>query len=178
VCSFSSGNFASTCPPCPSLQVISQFAKISSSTGSGSYPEPAKTFVSALSMTNLEVFGFVPLSCVVSGATFYDTVLVKCSGIPCLIGLLWCFFPLRNKLRGMPTGAAARFASKLSLLLLEVSLPSISTSLVQVFLVRDACALSFIPGPSIHDARGDDSPAYLRHRSAIASTATNICVSS
>ena len=40
-------------------QVISQFATISSGTsGNGSFPEPAATFVGVLGVTNLNILGF------------------------------------------------------------------------------------------------------------------------
>ena len=40
------------------VQVISQFATISSSTGEATYPEPAATLVRALGMANLDILGF------------------------------------------------------------------------------------------------------------------------
>ena len=114
-------------------QVISQFATISQSTGEGSLPEPAATFVRALSLTNFEFLGFVPLGCVTSGMTFYDQVVVKAMTPVAAVGLLSCP-TLHSKLRGQPNDDAWRTVKRLAMLLLELSLPGITTSLIQVFL--------------------------------------------
>ena len=75
----------------------------------------------------------VPLGCVVRGATFYDRVVFKTSGLVVSILLLWCY-PLSLTLRGKSTLLVAkRTAKRLSLLLLEITLPTITTSLIQVF---------------------------------------------
>ena len=138
--------------------MISQFATISSGTGEGTYPEPAASFVRALAMSNLDILGFgefvvvscrlyltiavthsslqrtqkVPLGCIVRGSSFYHAVLFKTSAPVVIIVLLWCY-PMSKSLRGQSSAAATRTVSRLVLLLLEVCLPNISTSLVQVF---------------------------------------------
>ena len=93
-------------------------------------------------MTNLDVLGFVPLGCVVRGATFYDKTAIKAS-FPFIVIILLQFFPLSKRLRGEEPGEATRTVKRLTLLLLEVTLPSIATSLVQVHLQRHICNLFF-----------------------------------
>ena len=77
------------------------------------------------------MWGFVPLGCVLR-ANFYHTVVVKASFPIVIIALLSCY-PLSKALRGEPSDAATRAFKRLSLLLLELTLPSIATSLIQVF---------------------------------------------
>lgn len=114
-------------------QVISQFAVISSGTGGETgYPEPAATFVRVLSVTNLDVVGFVPLGCIFR-SSYYHTALFKSSFPPLAIALLGCY-PLSNALRGRSSDAAWRTVKGLVMLLLEISLPSVTTSLVKVLL--------------------------------------------
>ena len=113
-------------------QVISEFATISSSTGGGSYPEPAATFVRALAVTNFDILGFVPLGCLIRNTNFFHQVVFKTIFPPVAVGLLWCY-PLSNALRGKPNDAAIITVKRLTLLLLEVTLPGIATSLVQVY---------------------------------------------
>ena len=120
--------------------MISQFASISTGTGDTSYPQPASTFVGALGVTNFDLLGFVPLGCVVRGASFYDKVLFKTSAPVLAITLLSCY-PVANALRGKPTDAATRTVKRLSLILLELTLPSITTSLVQVRCCLVQCAV-------------------------------------
>ena len=74
----------------------------------------------------------VPLGCVAADTTFYHKACAK-AGFPVVaIALLWCS-PLISALRGKPTQDATKRAKKLALLLLELMLPSITTSLVQIF---------------------------------------------
>ena len=87
----------------------------------------------ALGVTNFEILGFVPLGCVASGMTFYDQVMVKALGPVAAIGLLACP-PLYNTLRGQPSDEANRTSKRFGLLLLELTLPSITTALIQVLL--------------------------------------------
>ena len=123
---------------------MSQFATISSDTGEGTYPEPAATFVKALGVTNLELLGFVPLGCVVKDVAvdFYHTVLFKASFPLFAIVVLSCY-PLSAALRGHSSDTATKTVKRLAMLLLELALPSIATSLVQVFLVSGAHRATF-----------------------------------
>ena len=114
-------------------QVLSQFSTVSSSSaGDGSFPEPAATFVRALGLSNLAIPGFVPIRCAASETTFYHEVVLS-AALPILgIGAL-CLWPLSERLiRGRPSSSALGSVKGLSMLLLVVSLPSISTHLVQV----------------------------------------------
>ena len=80
---------------------------------------------------NLDVLGFVPLGCVVRQANFHHKAFFKVLAPPFVITLLWCY-PLSMALRGIPSSANNR-AKQLTLLLLELMLPSIATTLVQMF---------------------------------------------
>ena len=111
-------------------QVVSEFATVSNGTGHEVYPEPARTFVRALGVTNLDIFGFVPLGCIVRRTNFCHKALFKAVAPPIVIALLWCY-PLLMTLRGIPS-LANNSAKRLSLLLLEVTLPNIATTLVQL----------------------------------------------
>ena len=117
---------------CAPPEVISQFATISSGTGDEGFPEPAATFVRVLGVTNLDFLGFVPLGCVFRNATFYHKVFFKCCAPLVAMIILGCY-PLSARLRGNPTEMASRIAKRAALLLLEIALPNIATSLVQVF---------------------------------------------
>ena len=65
--------------------------------------------------------------------TYHDhQVVFKTIFPPVAVGLLWCY-PLSNALRGKPNDAAIITVKRLTLLLLEVTLPGIATSLVQVY---------------------------------------------
>ena len=140
------------------MQVIAQFATISSGTGDGSYPEPAATLVHALSLANLDIVGFgalrsvasvlcllsliayrllfaVPLGCVFRGASFYGKVLLKSTAPLGVLVLLACY-PLTYVLRGLPSEAATMTVKGLAMLFLELTLPNITTSLVQMFVCQ------------------------------------------
>ena len=58
---------------------------------------------------------------------------MKVSAPVVIIGLLWCY-PLVKALRGETVEEASRTVKRVILLLLELTLPSITTSLIQVFI--------------------------------------------
>ena len=117
------------------FQVISQFATISSNAGQGSFPEPAATFVRGLSVTSFELLGFLPLGCVASGVTFYHKVVFKACAPVVIVILLWCY-PLYLSMRGWQSAAERMRVKGIAFLLLELSLPTICTSLVKVFVCQ------------------------------------------
>ena len=84
-------------------------------------------------MTNFDALGFVPLGCVTSDVTFYHKLAVKVFAPLVIIGLLWCY-PLSKALHGQPNEEASRTIKRVVLLMLELVLPSITTSLIQVFI--------------------------------------------
>jgi hypothetical protein len=118
------------------LQVVSEFATISRGAGDEGYSEPARTFVRTLGVTNLDFLGFVPLGCVFRSnfgddfGNFYHRALLKVIAPPCVIAILWCY-PLSMALRGIPSNAK-NSAKRLTLLFLEITLPNIATTLVQI----------------------------------------------
>ena len=63
--------------------------------------------------------------------TFYHKTAVKTVSPLVVIALLGCY-PLSERLRGKSINAATITVKRLALLLIEVALPSIATSLVQV----------------------------------------------
>ena len=111
--------------------MISEFATVSSGTGEETFPGPAATFVRALSVANLDFGGFLSLGCAMNSPSFYQKVCIKslCPGLATI--LLWCY-PLINALRGHSSDEASKTAKRLTLLLLEITLPSVTTSLLQV----------------------------------------------
>ena len=94
-----------------------------------------------MGVTNLDVLGFVPLGCVFHG-TFYHKVLMKTTFPVVAVVLLWCY-PFSCALRGQPSETAAITAKRLTLLLLELVLPSITTSLVQVLMPYSCTSMCF-----------------------------------
>ena len=52
------------------FQVLSQFAQNVASSGKGSYPEPALTFVEQLGLANFDVVALVPIDCMHSNTDF------------------------------------------------------------------------------------------------------------
>lgn len=83
-------------------------------------------------MTNFDFFGFVPLGCIVRETNFCHKCLLKVIAPPIVIALIWCY-PMVMALRGVPS-TATNSAKKLTLLLLELVLPNIVTSLIQVLI--------------------------------------------
>ena len=65
--------------------------------------------------------------------TFYSQVVFKVSAPVVAIGLIWCY-PLSKVLRGQPSDEASNTVKRVALLMLELTLPSITTTLIQVFL--------------------------------------------
>ena len=107
-------------------KVVSQKGTHSLSPGCASVAR----FAGALGASNLDVLGFVPIGCVFPDTDFYFHVLIKTVGPVCLIFLLW-LYPGFYLVRRSPHGEATRFAAQYSLYLLELLLPSISTTLSQ-----------------------------------------------
>ena len=73
-------------------QVISQFSSISGNTGEKrKYPQPAATAAAALGVSNVEVFSFVSLRCMMPETHFYTTLLIKTVGPFIVLALLWTY---------------------------------------------------------------------------------------
>ena len=67
--------------------------------------------------------------------TFYHKVVFKVVAPVVIIILLWCY-PLYNSMRGRQNAAETMKIKGLAMLLLELTLPSIATSLIKVFVCR------------------------------------------
>ena len=107
---------------------------ISDSTGADSaIPEPAASLVQTLAVANLDIAGFVPTGCVFRNANTYDVFLFKIISPLVIVALMWAY-PLCYYLRGSFHQAAWQNAARFSVLLLELVLPMISTSIAQIFL--------------------------------------------
>ena len=125
-------------------QVLSEFSMISSSSGSGgTYPDPAKALAGFLGVTNLQIFRFVPLGCLLHGAGFYTKLLLKTLG-PIMIILLMCMWPLSAIALRTPYEEDARTTARLGLLFLELVLPSVSTTIIETFVCQDFDDGSFL----------------------------------
>ena len=115
-------------------QVISSFRAISNETGEKvPFPDPAGTFAAALGLSNLDVFSFVSLRCMVPETNFYTVLLVKTMLPFCMIALLFCY-PLARCVARRPHRQAWHTSARFSLLCLEVVLPSITTTVVQTLI--------------------------------------------
>ena len=118
--------------PLPS-QVIAAFSVISRGTGDKGHPQPAATFASALSATNLEVLHFIPMSCVVSSTMdFYWQMCFRAVVPVGAIFVLW-LWPLSCVARRKPYTNALRKTVKFTLSGLEVITPSVATAVMQTF---------------------------------------------
>ena len=130
------------------LQVINQFEVITSSTSTSSdeaggpgYPSFAANLAKGLGVFNFDLIGYAPPECVNPSATFYSKLFIKTTGPLMVLAVLW-MPPLarlarrtwRGELRGERLGF--RSAGFWSLLLFELILPSVSTTISETFVCR------------------------------------------
>ena len=115
-------------------QVISLFPDIFETTsGNDAYPAATTTFVSSLRITNLEFLTFVPFGCHDALRLGFYSKLLVCSLLPIsVVALLWSY-PLVCYTTKMPHRDAEQFASKWSIFLLEMSVPSVVTAASKAF---------------------------------------------
>ena len=111
-------------------QVLSQFSGVVSSSGSGDYPEPAKSFVQRLGIANFDLLAVVPVDCMLPASTFYTKLVLKTVGPIGLIAVTW-LYPLSHLAMRKPHEKATRDAAHVSLLFLELVLPTVSTTIAQ-----------------------------------------------
>ena len=112
-------------------QMISQFASISGNTGEKrKYPQPAATVAAALGVSNVEVFSFVSLRCMMPETHFYTTLLFKTVGPFIVVVLLW-IYPLVCYVSGRGARTAWHFSARWSLVFLEVIVPATTTTIAQ-----------------------------------------------
>ena len=121
------------------LQVLSEFSLISTKTvqsgSDGGFPEPAATFSRMLGVANFDVIGLVPMGCVLPEATFHSKLVAKTVGPIIPVALLWAW-PATRVITGaskVKQQHSARFAAKCSLLWLELTLASVSTTIFETF---------------------------------------------
>ena len=123
------------------VQTLSEFSIISANTdnGDGGFPEPAATFSRLLGVANLDVIAFIPIGCVWPDATFHSKLVAKTLGPIVLIALLW----IRPAVHTITSAdqvrqdQSARVSAKYSLLLLEIFLASISTTIIETFVCTE-----------------------------------------
>lgn len=113
------------------FSVISEFATISSETGSSRYPEPAATVASSLGLTNLNVFGLVPVDCFLNGS-FYNKLAMKTATPLVAVLVLW-LYPLYLYLKGKDRSTAVHRAARFSLLGMELICPSTTSTIFRTF---------------------------------------------
>ena len=121
-----------------SSQVLSEFSLIASNTvdsGGDGFPEPALTFSRLLGVANLDGIALIPMGCAFPKATFYSKLVAKTMGPLVPILLLWArptFHTLTGAVKWQRQ-QSARFAAKYSLLWIELTLTSVSTTIVEAF---------------------------------------------
>ena len=130
-------------------QIISQFASVvtstraSSDSSSGGHPSSATTFAAGLGLSNLDLVAFVPVRCVFPATTYYGTLVFSTVAPLAVIALLWAF-PISQRVIGRRAANAERFVARLSLLVLEVVVSSVSTTIVRALSCEDFDNGSFL----------------------------------
>ena len=119
--------------------MVSQFASVvtrtsenASGSSSSGYSSSATAFASDLGLSNLDFIAFVPVSCLFSATSFYDTLLFKTLSPLVVLALLWTI-PTYRWITGKSTTHVRRTAAKWSLFLLEFIAASVSTTVTQTF---------------------------------------------
>jgi hypothetical protein len=108
-------------------QIISSFTSISEETGAKTkYPQPAANVAGALGIANFGIFSFVSLRCMVPNTNFYTRLFMRTTTPFAIMALLFTY-PLALRLLRKPHQAALKSSMRLSMLMLEVILPSTST---------------------------------------------------
>ena len=126
------------------LQVLYQFHQVTAAAAKmtdepdKSYPAPADTVVSYLQVFNFEFLQWVPPACIKPGATFYDTLVTKTVlpllliGVIVLVAALKLMRPSTRNNQRKRDKAIAGAVQGVSLLI-ELVLPSVSTTICQTF---------------------------------------------
>ena len=124
---------------CLRIQVVSQFASVvtttsenATSSSSSGYSSSATNFAAGLSLSNLDLIAFVPVSCLFPATSFYDALLFKTLSPLVVLALLWTI-PMYQWITGKSTTHVRRTAAKWSLFLLEFIAASVSTTVTQTF---------------------------------------------
>ena len=137
-------------------QVVSEFSAVVTSNrasatkegGNSGYPASASTFAAALSVSNFDVLGFVPVGCILPNADFYQRLIFKTISPFAAIGLLWLYLSLKHvivhrtsKTSVMSAAAALqarakalRTAARWTMVIMDLLLCSTSTAVVQTFI--------------------------------------------
>jgi len=120
-----------------SVQIISNFANISSQTPDNIlFPDPAAAVATALGITNLNVFSFTSLRCMVPETHFYTNLLIKTTS-PFVVICLMFLYPLTRRLRRTPHQAAWQLSAQHALTFIEVFLPSITTTIIHALVCEE-----------------------------------------
>jgi hypothetical protein len=113
-------------------QVLYNFSNVSSTTTRGStrFPEPAWSFIRGLSFVQCDIVALVPLACVFKSSSFYHELVLQTVAPVSVVLLMWSIAVLR-----VIAGAQRDFATALglSMLFLELCLPSVSTTIFETF---------------------------------------------
>ena len=120
-------------------QVLSEFSLISTKTAetNGGCSEPAAKFARLLGVANFDVIGMIPMGCVLAESNFYSTLVAKTVGPFVPIAFLWsrpAFHAIIGTVQ-VRQAHSARFAAKCSLLWLELVAASVSTTIIETFVL-------------------------------------------
>ena len=85
-------------------------------------------------MANFDVLAVVPVDCMFA-SSFYTKLTLKTVGPIGLVVVVW-LYPLSHLAMGEPYEKAARDAAHVSLLFLELILPTVSTTVAQTLVGR------------------------------------------
>jgi hypothetical protein len=91
------------------------------------------SFARVLGATNLGVLRFVPLGCVMPQSSFYTKLEIKTIGPIIPLVLLWIRPAVHTVTGAQHVEKSAQFAAKYSLLWLELTLTSVSTTIIETF---------------------------------------------
>ena len=128
------------------FQILSQFTAIlggtGESSGDGAFPEPAATFASGLGVANFDLLSYLPVGCEgLDLSSFYAQLKIKTLGPFVVVALLW-IPALWLRLIGRFHLRAQAIASDFSLTVLELLLPSVSTTVFQTLICGASCRIA------------------------------------
>ena len=112
--------------------MVTRASSNSGSSGAG-YPPSAATFAAGLGLSNLDLAAFVPVGCLAPTTTFYDLLVFKTVAPLGAVTLMWTPAAAMHIAR-KDSAPAARTAARWSFFLMELIVPSVSTTVVQTFI--------------------------------------------
>ena len=118
------------------FQVVYNFTALTSRNDLVEYPDPAKAFANLLGVSNFQFFQYIPIECMLPRASFYTRLAVKTLGPLIMLGCLWLralvYIPWKTVSKAGRSQAVHQ-TLKWTLIILELILPSISTTIADAF---------------------------------------------